>query len=171
MDYITPEQLADLPGARELAQVATAAHRPMVPPELMEATLLGGDRTQWTADEVADADDALDRITSTAEQAESLINGYLAKRNYVLPLNPVPKLVTTWTRDITRYYLHKDRISSEGTDPIVRAYKDALSLLRQIEQGSFSLGIEDSIINSPDVFDVRFESGEKIFGRNQTSRF
>ncbi|PRW19878.1 hypothetical protein CSB95_5451 [Pseudomonas aeruginosa] len=43
-------------------------------------------------------------------EAESIVNGYLAKRGYGLPLSPVPGLVTGWVRDIGRYLLHKDRI-------------------------------------------------------------
>lgn len=171
MDYITTEQLAELPGARELAMVASARHRPVVNSELMEATLREEDRTQWSPEETAEADEALERITSTVQQAESLINGFLAKRRYTLPLNPVPRLVTGWTRDITRYYLHKDRVSSEGTDPIVRAYNDALKLLTMIEQGKFSLGGEDELLNSPNHLDVRFESDTKIFGRDQLKGF
>ena len=171
MDYITTEQLAELPGARELAQVASPAHRPVVDSELMEATLRNEDRTAWEPEEIADADDALERITGAVEQAESLINGFLAQRRYTLPLNPVPGLVTGWTRDIARYYLHKDRISSEGTDPIVRAYNDAMKLLGLIEQGKFSLGADDQLLNSPDFLDVRFDSDSKVFSRDQLKGF
>lgn len=171
MDYITTQQLAELPGSRELAQVASPAHRPVVDSELMEATLRDEERSGWEPEEIADADDALERITGAVEQAESLINGFLAKRRYTLPLNPAPRLVTGWTRDIARYYLHKDRISSEGTDPIVRAYNDALKLLTMVEQGKFSLGVEDELLDSPEFLDVRFDSAAKVFGRDQLKGF
>lgn len=171
MDYITLAQLAEKPGARELAQVATAEHVDIVDPDLMEATLRGDDRSAWEADDIAAADDAVERITGQMDTAESVINGFLAKRGYALPLTPVPKLVTGWTRDIGRYFLHKDRISSEGTDPILRAYKDAMKLLAMVADGSFSLGIDDAILNDPNGGDVQFVSDTKVFGRNELGAF
>lgn len=171
MNYITTAQLAELPGARELAQVATAMHRPIVDSALMEATLRNDDRAAWEPENIADADDALERITSTVEQAESVINGHLAKRRYTLPLSPVPALVTGWTRDITRYFLHKDRLSTEGTDPILRAYRDAMKLLQLVVEGKFTLGAEDQLVNDPNRLDVRFSSDENVFSRTELKHF
>lgn len=171
MQYITAAQLAERPGAQELAQVATDAHVRMVAAELMEATLRGGDRSAWTADEVVAADDAQQRIEDAVAQAEALIDGYLAQRRYPLPLSPVPGLVTGWTRDIARYLLHKDRRASEGDDPIVRAYRDALRFLELIVAGKFSLGAEDPVQNDPASLDVRFEAAPNVFNRDQLKGF
>jgi phage gp36-like protein len=171
MIYITAIDFAEMPGAEELAQVATAMHRPAVEAALMEATLRGTSTADWEAEEIADAADALQRISDQVGQAESLIDGFLAQRKYPLPLNPVPPLVKGWTRDITRYFLHKDRLSSESNDPIVRAYKDALAFLRWIAEGKFSLGAEDPILNDPNTIDVRFESDTKVFGRKELDSF
>lgn len=171
MQYITAAALAERPGASELAQVATAEHQRMVPFELMEATLRGSDRTSWSADQVTVADDALRRIEDAVRQAESIIDGYLARRGYPLPLAPVPELVTGWTRDIARYLLHKDRGGREDNDPIVRAYRDALKFLELTATGKFSLGASDPIASNPDVADVRFESEPAVFSRNQLRSF
>jgi phage gp36-like protein len=141
--YVSHAQLAERPGARELAQVGSADHEAIVDYALMEATLLGTDRSAWDAEEIADADAVLQRIDDAVAGADGLINGYLVKRGHAVPLDPVPSIVTVWSRDISRYYLHKDRLSSEGTDPIVRAYKDAMRLLEQVVAGKFSLGIGD----------------------------
>lgn len=171
MQYITATDLAERPGARELSQVATASHLRPVAWELMEATLRGDDRSTWTADQVTEADDALRRIEDAVAQAESLIDGYLAKRGYDLPLSPVPALVTGWARDIARYLLHKDRGGKEDTDPIVRAYRDALKFLQQIADGKFSLGANDPVASSPSAIDVRFEADENVFSREQLRGF
>ena len=165
MQYITATDLAERPGARELSQVATAAHLKPVAWELMEATLRGGDRSTWAADQVAAADDALRRIEDAVAQAESLIDGYLARRGYGLPLSPVPDLVTGWARDIARYLLHKDRGGKEDTDPVVRNYKDALKFLEQIAAGKFSLGVEDPSSQGNGLGEVRIDPGKKVFGR------
>lgn len=171
MQYITAIQLAERPGAFELAQVATAEHVRPVPAALMEATLRGDDRSDWSADELLTADAALQRIEDAVGQAESLIDGYLAKRTYSLPLSPVPQLVTGWARDIARYLLHKDRKGKEDGDPIVRAYRDALKFLEQIVAGKFFLGGEDAIANNPNSLDVRFEASDNVFSRDQLRSF
>nr|WP_313406315.1 DUF1320 domain-containing protein [Pseudomonas sp.] len=165
MNYITHDDLAERPGARELAQVATKEGVRAVATDLMEATLRGADRSAWPADQVAVADDALQRIQDAVTEAESLIDGYLAKRSYPLPLSPVPKLVTGWARDIARYLLHKDRGGKEDNDPIVRNYKDALKFLGLVAEGKFSLGAEDPITSNPNQLDVRFESAPSVFDR------
>ena len=171
MQYITPDDLAERPGARELAQVATKEGARQVATELMEATLRGGDRSTWPTDQVAVADDALQRIQDAVTEAESIIDGSLAKRSYPLPLSPVPRLVTGWTRDIARYLLHKDRGGKEDTDPVVRNYKDALKFLAMIVKGEFSLGAEDPITSNPDQLDVRFESSSSVFDRTSRRAF
>lgn len=171
MRYITAEDLAERPGARELSQVATAAHVRPVASELMEATLRSTDRSDWNATDIAVAEAALQRITDAVEQAESLIDGYLVRRGYVLPLSPVPGLVKGWTRDIARYLLHKDREGREDTDPVVRAYRDALRFLELIAAGKFSLGAADPIASDPAAVDVRFDAAPSVFSRDELRGF
>lgn len=171
MNYIQFSDFAERPGAKELAEIATAEHSPLVGYELMDASLRGLDRSDWVESDVADADAALARIADAADQAESMIDGKLAVRGYPLPLSPVPKLVTGWARDIARYLLHKDRIADERTDPIARAYRDAMKLLQEVANGSFSLGATDPIQTNPESLDVRFSSDEQVFNRKQLNRF
>lgn len=148
MAYVTHPQLAERPGARELAQVASDEHQPLVAYELMELTLLAGDRSAFTADQIAAADGALQRIDDAVADADGLIDGYLRKAAYPLPLSPVHRLVTVWSRSITRYYLHRNRRSLESDDVIVRDYRDALKLLQQLVDGKLSLGADDDVAQS-----------------------
>ncbi|MHA7919040.1 gp436 family protein [Alloalcanivorax xenomutans] len=171
MGYITHAQLAERPGATELAQVATAERHRVVDSALMEATLLGADRSAWSPEDVAVADDALQRIEDAVRDADALINGHLRKRGYAVPMNPVPDLVAVWSRDIARYLLHKDRITDEREDPIVRAYRDALKFLKQIVDGSFSLGADDPVSGSPQEIDVRFEGDPSVFSRRNMRHY
>lgn len=145
MAYVTHQQLAERPGARELAQVASDEHQPLVPDELMELTLLGQPRDSWPPEQVQQADSALERIDDAVADADGLIDGFLRQRGYRLPMQPVPRLVTTWSRAISRYYLHRNRQSLESNDPIVRDYRDALKLLQQVADGKLSLGVDDSL--------------------------
>lgn len=144
--YCTVLQLLDVLGARELAQVATPERARVIADTLMEATLRGTDRSAFDPVEVGIADEALVRIEQALNGADQVIDGFLRTRKpvpYVVPLNPVPGLVSVWARQIARYSLHKDRSSSEGQDPIVRDYKDAQKFLAQVAAGTFSLGSDD----------------------------
>jgi phage gp36-like protein len=164
MPYVTLPQLAELPGALELAQVATDQHVAVVDAQLMELTLTAGDRSGYLPAEIAAADAAVVRIQQAITEADAIIDGYLARR-YRLPLATVPGLVTSWSRVITRYKLHQDRRSGEGDDPIVRDYRDALRFLDQVALGKFSLGLDDPESSSDSPGDVMFDPGVKAFGR------
>lgn len=141
--YVTLLQLAERPGATELAQVATAEVDAIVDPALMDALLRGTDTSAWTPAQVAVGNDAIARINDAVSDAGGVIEGFLAKRGYPLPLSPVPGVVTAWARAIVRYYLHKDRITDPKTDPIGRDYQDAMKLLQLTATGQFSLGVGD----------------------------
>ncbi|MBZ9610805.1 gp436 family protein [Rheinheimera maricola] len=145
--YISLTQLAARPGAQELAQVATPAQSRVVNTDLMLATLNGADRSAWPADEIAVADAALARINDAIADAVAMIDGFLGRRGY-LPLNPVPGIVTTWCRAITRYFLHQDRLKADDKDTITRDYKDAQRLLQLTAEGKFSLGGDDAVVTT-----------------------
>jgi len=144
--YVTLAQLAERPGATELAQVATAEVDAIVDPALMDALLRGTDTSAWTPAQVAVGNDAIGRINDAITDAGGVIEGFLAKRGYPLPLNPVPPIVGGWARAITRYLLHKDRITDPKVDPIGRDYQDALKFLQLTANGQFSIGATDTTV-------------------------
>lgn len=157
MSYVSHLQLAESPGARELSQVASSEYADLVDYSLMDASLRGSDRSNWSSEEITAADDALARIDAAIANADAMIDGFLAPRGY-LPLTEkfvdVPAIVTVWSRAIARYLLHKDRVTDANSDPIVRDYKDAMTLLQQTASGKFSLGAGDTTatggVGSPD---------------------
>lgn len=165
MRYVTLLQLAEMPGALELAQVATAKFAPLIDAELMELTLRDEDRTAFTPEEIAAADDAARRIEQASSESDALIDGYIGKR-YKLPLASIPGILITWARAITRYKLHGDRISDANTDPIARDYRDAIRFLTLVSEGKFSLGIEDPSAQGSGPGEVQFNPGHKVFGRD-----
>lgn len=140
--YITPAQLADQPGAEELAQVATPERDAIVDAALMDATLRGTDRSAWQAADIAVADSALARINQAITDASGLIDGFLSQR-YQLPLASVPGMVVVWARSLVRYALHKNRITDPKSDPIARDRTDAMNMLQLTATGKFSLGVPD----------------------------
>ena len=164
MAYVSLLQLAEIPGAKEMAQVASDTAKRAIDAGLMELTLRGGDRSGFPADQVEAADAAAARITQAITEADALVDGYLAKR-YALPLASPPQILVSWARAIVRYKLHTDRQSDERTDPIVRDYRDAMTQLGQVAKGTFSLGIDDPTTGAGSVGDVLFDTGRKVFGR------
>lgn len=166
MSYITHTELAENPGALELAQVASDEHAPPVAAELLDALLRGADPSDWPPADVAAAQRALVRIDDAVADACAVIDGYLAKRGYTLPLaQPVHRLVTAWTRALARHALHKNRLAADGKDPISRAYRDTLALLQQTADGRFALGAHDAV--AVHKLDARFDGPAKVFGRQQ----
>jgi len=170
MPYVTHAELADNPGALELAEVASDEQAPPVAAELLAALLRGQDVSAWPPADVAAAQRALARIDDAVMDADAVIDGYLAKRGYALPLvAPVHRLVAAWSRAIARHALHKNRLAGDGKDPITRAYKDALGLLQKTADGHFSIGANDAV--AVNQLDARFESAAPTFGRGQLRAF
>ncbi|WP_220814088.1 gp436 family protein [Pseudomonas paralcaligenes] len=143
--YVTLPELADRPGATELAQAATPLRYPSVAPDLLDALLRGEPVGSWPAEEVQIGTETLDVIVSAINDAQAIIDGYLRRRGYPLPLATRFSIVTAWARAIARYLIHKDRLSAEATDPILRDYRDALKFLQLVADGKFSLGPDDPI--------------------------
>lgn len=170
MDYITPVQLADRPGALEIAQVATPDRESIVDAALMDATLRLADRSAWSADAIAIADAALANVQAAIDDTNAVIDGYLAKR-YTLPLPKLPNVLVVYARYIVRYTLHKSRLSDEAKDPIVRDYRDALKFLAAIAGGQLSLGVDDPVLDNPAAGDVQFASDPAVFGRDEMKNF
>ena len=176
MAYITPAELAERPGARELAQVATPDGKAVIAFDLMDASLRGLDRGAWSAEDIATADAALQRIDDAVAEADAVIDGYLVKRGYAVPMDlaaaSTRKLIAGWSRAIARYLLQKDSISDEKTSPIARDYRDAQRLLQLTADGKFSLGAEDpQAPGAGPSTDVRFAHPEPVFGRAQLKAF
>ncbi|UYZ84287.1 DUF1320 domain-containing protein [Entomomonas sp. E2T0] len=145
MAYVQLNDLAEQPGATELSQVATPIRYSAVDYDLLDAMLRGRDTSGWPADEVEIAQLVIAVIVEARTDADGVIDGFLAKRGYKLPLIKVFPLVVHWSRVITRYFLHKNRQALESNDPIVRDYKDALKFLQMVAEGKFSLGEDDTL--------------------------
>ena len=166
MPYITHAELAENPGALELSEVASDEHTQPVAAGLLDALLRGQDVGAWPADDVAAAQRAVARIDAAVADADAVIDGYLAKRGYALPLAaPVHRLVVVWSRDIARHTLHKNRLADDGKDPIQRAYRDALRLLQQVADGRFALSGADTV--AVHKTQAMFDSAPLVFGRKQ----
>lgn len=142
MSYITPAQLADSPGAQEIAQCATPDASVIVAAPLMDAVLRGADTSAFLPADVAVAQQVLTIVNNLITEIGQLIDGFIGKR-YELPLAFVPELLGSQARALVRYKLNKNQIADEKSNPIARDYRDAMNWLQLVAAGKFSLGVGD----------------------------
>lgn len=170
MSYVTLQQLIDKPGVQELSQVASTAHQALVNPDLLQATLLDEDRSAWSSDEQALADQARARIEEIQTEVDQTIDAHIRRRVATVPVLPVPSVLTRIARAFVRYELHKD-LQADDKHPVVRDYKDKLKLLEAIRDGKVTLGVDDPLAQSESgLGEVRFESTPPVFGRTNGVR-
>lgn len=113
------------------------------------------------------ADLAVARIQSAMDEAEAMIDGFLAKR-YPLPLASVPIIITGWARAIVRYKLHANRISGRKIRPDPARLPRCRQLLQWTADGAFSLGGMDPIQSATALAtDVLISAPPAVFGRNE----
>ncbi|WP_198248634.1 MULTISPECIES: gp436 family protein [Gilliamella] len=137
--------LAERPGLIELSQTVAQDGEIPVSSDLLSTIIHEQDTSSWSTDDVAAAHATISRITESINDSEAEINGFLRQRGHKLPLTVVPRLLTDWARIIVRYKLHRNRVSDEKSDPIVRDYKQVLAFLKLVAEGKYSLGIDDKL--------------------------
>ena len=169
MPYVTPAQLAESPGAQELAQSASTTHEAIVDSELMDLTLRALSRDGYTPTQIAQADEALARIVAVVAECDAVIDAHIARR-VALPLLAVPPVLTSIARALVRYQLQPNRVG-DNTDPIIRGYAEMMKLLRDVRDGAVTLGVADPASASAPVLDVRIDPGSKVFGRDSLRNF
>jgi len=163
--YATPALLADGPdGLNELSELFQVVQA------LLRATIDGADRSAWTAEEIAAADEALDTIQQRCLEAQGEVDARLVKRGYAVPMDPVQfPLLATWARKIARYHLHPQRDrTTEDSGRIERDYRDAIRALDQVAAGELSIGAGDPLVVDdvdPEAGAVRVQSEPRIFSR------
>lgn len=143
--YITLLNLSERPGLIELTQLVAQDGEIPADAKLLDAIINSNDISSWTSDEIINANRAISRINESIDDAEAEINGFLMQRGHKLPLIKVPRLLSDWARIIVRYKLHRNRVSDEKSDPIVRDYKQVLAFLKLVAEGKYSLGIDDAL--------------------------
>jgi phage gp36-like protein len=78
-------------------------------------------------------------LNSALADADAEIDGYLVGA-YQLPLQSVPKNLTTIACDIARYKLYDDR----ATEHVRLRYEDAIKYLVRVGKGELSLGLDSA---------------------------
>lgn len=112
----------------------------------------------------------LARVAAAIANADSLIDGYIAK-NYTLPLPLIPPVLKNFAIDITIYTLAARQ--GRPRDELRKRYEDAISFLKSVAKGDAELpGIGGaSATPAAEAEDgsssgVQFVSRDRTFGRN-----
>lgn len=162
MSYATPADLLDRFEADLVAQRAAPEGVRVVGP-LFKLTVDAGDRTSYTAEEIAAADAAVTRADGALFDATGLIDSYLSDL-YVLPLAPVPRLIKRMACDIARFYLWGDAAVKDSVEE--RDFKAAVKTLEGIRKGDVKLGVQPEAVSTPDRIVGEVVGGdERLFTR------
>lgn len=139
MAYATPANLLERFSAGELAHRGSPENA-LVDADLMALTIEDGDRSGYDADEIAAADAALARWESLLTAADSRINGYLSASGcYIVPLSPVPSVITGYACHIARWLGYDDQIPEH----VQAYYDDTIRALRDIAANKIKLTADD----------------------------
>jgi phage gp36-like protein len=108
----------------------------------IEAAIYNDDLVQLTNDSGGDTVDET-KITDAMSYVDSLIDGYLRGR-YTLPLLSIPDEIKYIAIDYVVYRLYSRRLVTEIPASVEQKYKEVIKLLTDIQNGKFSLGVEDT---------------------------
>jgi phage gp36-like protein len=168
MSYLTPAQLVEGQGSLlEMAQL----HE--LPPELLAATIAGGDRSAWSADEIAAADAALASLLVKLDEASSEVDTYLVRRGYDVPLSSAQfPVLKTWTRMVARYHIQQQRDkTNEDSGRIERDYRSASRALEAVAAGDRALGAGDPLLDGSSAGSPQVSAQDRIFTRDGLADF
>lgn len=107
----------------------------------IEANIPSVTLAQITSDTGSSVDETV--IETAIDYVDNIIDGYLRGR-YTLPLNSTPDELKYIAVDYVTYRLYSRRLMTEIPESISNRFKEVTSLLKSIQKGTFSLGIEDT---------------------------
>ncbi|TCL43217.1 gp436 family protein [Harryflintia acetispora] len=104
-------------------------------------------------------------IEEAIADADGEIDGYLAKR-YPVPLDPAPKVINKFAKDIAVYNLFSRLGIDEGSEQknYLNRYNAAVKFLTLVAEGKVSLGTVDTTKAANTGFAVR--SNQRLFTRD-----
>ena len=107
-------------------------------------------------------------IEAAIEDADAEIDGYLAKR-YAVPIDPAPKVINKFSKDIAVYNLFSRIGIDETTDQktYLNRYNSAIAFLKLVAEGKVSIGaqVDDPAAAAATGFSV--QSNPRLFSREQ----
>lgn len=109
------------------------------------------------------------RIDEAIETADAEIDGYCASR-YSVPFSPVPGVINKLSVELAIYYLYARRTVPEK---IEKRYDKAVSRLKDIARGTFSVGVDPAptASTSADGAATNKTISDRVFTRDSLKGF
>lgn len=108
------------------------------------------------------------RIDKAILDADEVIKGYLRSR-YPVPLEePIPGLINKISTDISIFNLYSRRPELDTPENVVTRYKDAITMLKDIQKGIISLGSadEEPLPDTVGVYKSNKTEEDRIFNKS-----
>jgi len=105
------------------------------------------------------------RIDDAIAWADSIIDGYCGQK-YAVPFSTVPDRIKYLSVDIAIYRLFSRRASLELPENVVENYKSAITLLKDIAKGLFTLSDPEPASNSDKVGTTTVSTTTRTFDRD-----
>lgn len=140
----------------------------MIKPDMLRSLI--GDDCRLEGDELRDA--AMPYAQTAVDDADSEIDGYLAKR-YKVPLERVPKMIGKLSKDIAVYNMASRRgiNESEREKNILNRYNAAILYLTNVAKGIVELdgqasgGTGDTLPDAQGNTGFTIQSSDRVFSR------
>ena len=106
-------------------------------------------------------------IVSAIEDAEGEIDGYLVKR-YAVPINPTPKVINKFAKDIAVYNLYSRHGIDENSEEknYLNRYNAAVKFLTLVAEGKVSIGTQTDDPASAAATGFSVKSNNRLFNRD-----
>jgi phage gp36-like protein len=105
----------------------------------LQGVMSDSELIQLTDDSVPPISIGQNNVDQAILRAGNLLDGYLRGR-YVLPLSPVPGIMTNLAVDVAVYNLYKRKKKGAFPQAVADDYKNTLKLLENIQKGLIDIG-------------------------------
>jgi phage gp36-like protein len=169
VSYATAADLIARFSAEEIAQRA-APEGVRVSGDLLKITISGGDRSAYSADEIAAADAALERLDDVLGDAAAYVDSRISVR-FAAPIT-TDTGVRTLVRiecDIARFYLYDDAVDKDSV--IQRRFDGARKDCDAIATGDMKLGEDPEPAAAPAASGAQVTGPGRVFGQTSLSDF
>jgi phage gp36-like protein len=109
----------------------------------------------------------MQRISSQGDRAQRFIDGMVRGR-YQVPLSPVPDMIREVSASLTVYYMYERREDRQPAEATQMRYKNALELLRHVQDGKIEL--YDRSAPTPSYRTNKTDE-DRIFTSNELEKF
>jgi len=104
------------------------------------------------------------KVDEAIAKADGLISAFIGG----VTLDTVPELIRQISVELSIYHLYKRRFAANMPESIERGYTHAMDLLKQIQSGKLSIGVEATEQTAPDrYYKTNKRSADRMFSKSR----